>query len=78
MDNAEIRLYLEHLEEQLEERGGFLVGPVAASDVGEFYGLVDESLCREGEEVLFPVDVLVDLVPDDLVDQVLRVGAVDD
>lgn len=76
-DDVLVGLDLEHLEGEAEEGGGLAVAAVGAAGVVELHGLVDEGLGGEAEALLLPVGALVDLGPDDLLHQVLRVRPVD-
>lgn len=72
-DDVLLGLDLEHLHDEAHKGGRLAVAAEGAAYVVELHGLVDEGLGGEAEALLLPVGVLVDLRPDDLLHQVLRV-----
>lgn len=75
-DDLFLRLQLQQLESQAQKRTGNLRTIRPANGL-ELHCLVDDALRRQGETLLFPVDIVVDASPDHLLDQELRIGAVD-
>lgn len=74
-EDVHLGMDLEHLHEEADERGGI----AAAAGVVELRGLVDEGLGSAVRPNIcplpLPVGVLVDIRPEDLLQQVLRVRA---
>jgi len=71
-----LRLDLQHLQRETEELGGLDVATVDAADETQLHGLVHQQFRREGKALLLPVFGVVDPRADDLLDEVLRIGAV--
>jgi hypothetical protein len=76
-DDLLLGLELEHLQDEAHELARLVEPPVHATIVRQRDRLVDQSLRREAEAVLLPVLAPVDLLPQDLLDEVLRVGPMD-
>eukprot|EP00962_Isochrysis_galbana_P030184 scaffold9770_cov110-Isochrysis_galbana.AAC.2 len=62
--------------DELDELGGLADATKRAADTVDVHRLVDQRLGRQSEAVLLPVGVVVDFGPQDLLHEVLRVGAV--
>lgn len=69
-------LDLQHLQRQAQERRGLDIPAVDAPHVLQLHGLVHHQLGREAEAFLFPILGLVNAGANDLLHEVLRVGAV--
>lgn len=71
-----IRLELKKLEYKTDELCG-LLNTVLTANVGNVVGLFDDRRLCKTKAVFLPVLALMDAFPEDLLNQVLGIGAVD-
>ena len=67
-----VRLQLQELEDEAHEAGGLALAPKRPTKMIDLHGLINKGLCCEPKAVLLPVDRIVDLHAQDLLNEILH------